>query len=147
MLLAVLSSEVTNVWAVQKLCNAARYIIIYINGSCEWQGPYVASSLNWDALNPSVAKLFNLIFHPLEVVSRWRHPQLQVSANYSDLTKRRFIFCKSCWLVSRFIFHMYKADGLCANKKCKNKQTNIIGAGGLRVKIMPFADHKIKVCV
>ena len=33
------------------------------------------------------AKLFNLNFHPLEVVSRWRDPQLQVSENYSDLTK------------------------------------------------------------
>ena len=30
-----------------------------------------------------------LNFHPLEVVSRWRDPQLQVSENYSDLTKWR----------------------------------------------------------
>ena len=37
--------------------------------------------------NPLTAKLFNLNFHPLEVVSRWRDPQLQVSENYSDLTK------------------------------------------------------------
>ena len=36
--------------------------------------------------NPLTAKLFNLNFHPLEVVSRWRDPQLQVSENYSDLT-------------------------------------------------------------
>ena len=27
------------------------------------------------------AKLFNLYFQPLEVVSRWRDPQLQVSEN------------------------------------------------------------------
>ena len=37
--------------------------------------------------NPLTAKLFNWNFHPPEVVSRWRDPQLQVSENYSDLTK------------------------------------------------------------
>ena len=26
--------------------------------------------------NPLTAKLFNLNFHPLEIVSRWRDPQL-----------------------------------------------------------------------
>ena len=30
-------------------------------------------------INPLTAKLFNFNFHPLEVVSRWRDPQLQVS--------------------------------------------------------------------
>ena len=39
--------------------------------------------------NPLVAKWINLNFHPLEIVSRWRDPQLQVSENYSDLTKWR----------------------------------------------------------
>ena len=39
------------------------------------------------AFNSLTAKLFNLNFHPLEVDSRWRDPQLQVSENYSDLTK------------------------------------------------------------
>ena len=29
-------------------------------------------------VNPLTAKLFNLNFHPLEVVSRWRDPQFQV---------------------------------------------------------------------
>ena len=33
-------------------------------------------------INPLTAKLFNLNFHPLEVVSRWRDPQLQVSVYY-----------------------------------------------------------------
>ena len=41
------------------------------------------------SLNPLAAKLFNLNFHPLQVVSRLRDPQLQVSENYSDLTKWR----------------------------------------------------------
>ena len=40
-------------------------------------------------ITPLAANLFNLNFHPLEVVSRWRDPQLQVSENYSDLTKWR----------------------------------------------------------
>ena len=34
-------------------------------------------------LNPLVAKLSYFIFHPLEVVSRYRDPQLQVGGNYS----------------------------------------------------------------
>ena len=33
------------------------------------------------SFNPLTAKLFNLDFHPLAVVSRWRDPQLQVSEN------------------------------------------------------------------
>ena len=42
---------------------------------------------SFESNNPLAAKLFNLNFHPLEVVSRWRDPQLQVSENYSDLKK------------------------------------------------------------
>ena len=41
----------------------------------------------WTDVNLLAAKLFNWNFHPLEVVSRLRDPQLQVSENYSDLTK------------------------------------------------------------
>ena len=54
-------------------------------------------------INPLPAKLFNLNFHPLEVVS-----QLQVSENYSDLTKWRSTLFKSCWLMSHFIFNIFK---------------------------------------
>ena len=43
--------------------------------------------LSYLTFNPLTAKLFNLNFRPLEVVSRCRDPQLQVSENYSDLTK------------------------------------------------------------
>ena len=39
------------------------------------------------SVNPLTAKLFNWNFHLLEVVSRWRDAQLQVSEHYSDLTK------------------------------------------------------------
>ena len=35
--------------------------------------------------NPLAAKLFNLNFHPLEDVSRWRDPQLHASEKYLDL--------------------------------------------------------------
>ena len=60
------------------------------------------------AFNPLTAKIFSLNFHPLEVVSRWRDPQLQVSENYSDLTKWRSTVLKYCWLMSYFIFTMFK---------------------------------------
>ena len=38
-----------------------------------------------ETLNPLTAKLFNSNFHLLEVVSRWREPQLQVSEKITDL--------------------------------------------------------------
>ena len=47
-------------------------------------------------INPLIAKLFNLNFHPLEVMSRCRDQQLQVSENYSDLTKWRSTVFKYC---------------------------------------------------
>ena len=60
------------------------------------------------AFNPLTAKLFNLNFYTLGVVSRWRDPQLQVSENYSDLTKWRSTVSNYCWLMSYFIFTMFK---------------------------------------
>ena len=50
---------------------------------------------------PLATKLFNWNFHPIEVVSRWRDPQLQVIENYSDLTKWSLAIFKSFWLMSR----------------------------------------------
>ena len=41
----------------------------------------------WPNINPLAAKLLNWNFQSLEVVSRWRDPQLQVTENYSDFTK------------------------------------------------------------
>ena len=49
--------------------------------------PEMYSGSQRDGFNPLTAKLFNLNFHPLEVVSRSRDPPLQVSENYSDLAK------------------------------------------------------------
>ena len=59
-------------------------------------------------VNPLTAKLCNLNFHPLEVASRWRDPQLQMSEKYSDLTKWRSTVLKYCWLMSHFIFNMFE---------------------------------------
>ena len=38
----------------------------------------------------------------------WYDPQLQAGGNYSDLTKWRSTIFKSCWLISRFIFYIFK---------------------------------------
>ena len=70
---------------------------------------------------PITTKLFYLNFHPLEVVSRWRDPQLQVSENYSDLTKWRSTNFKSCWLMSLFIFNRFKSCYVMCYKKCKKR--------------------------
>ena len=71
----------------------------------------ITTTVTWTfsiIINPLTAKLFNLNFHPLEVVSRWRDPQLQVSENYADLIKWRSTVFKYCWLMSHFIFNMFK---------------------------------------
>ena len=46
--------------------------------------------------NPLTAELFNLNFHPLEVVDRVSETQLQVSENYSDLREWRSTVFKYC---------------------------------------------------
>ena len=62
----------------------------------------------FQSFNPFIAKLFNWNFHPLKVVFCWRDPQLQVSENWSDLTKWRSTLFKSCWLMSHVIFNIFK---------------------------------------
>ena len=57
---------------------------------CENYGDFVArygADLRsyYADLNPKSTELNNLNFHPLEVVSRYRDPQLQVGENYSHL--------------------------------------------------------------
>ena len=66
------------------------------------------TTLSYFLFNPLTTKLFSFNFHPLDVVSRWRDPQLQVSENYSDLTKGRSTVFKYCWLMSHFIFSIFK---------------------------------------
>ena len=54
-------------------------------------------------VNPESAELKKLIFHPLEVVSRYRDPQLQVAENYSYLFNFRRNICKSSCVNTYFI--------------------------------------------
>ena len=74
----------------------------------EWGSNPRSRTFQAGSFNPFTAKLFNLNFHPLEVVSCWRDSQLQVSENYSELTKWRSTLFKSCWLMSHFICNMFK---------------------------------------
>ena len=48
--------------------------------------------------NPWGATLQNLYFHPLEVVSRYRDPQVQVGENYPYLLNLGLNICKSQFL-------------------------------------------------
>ena len=52
---------------------------------------------------PFPAELIYLNFHPLEVVSRYRDPQLQVGENYSHLFNMDTNICKSWCLDTHLI--------------------------------------------
>ena len=78
-----------NIW----LSDTKRTMHIYCN-------QYTCNILHWTRhiiryyktllfknIKPLTAKLLNWNFHSLQVVFRWRDPQLQESGNYSDLTK------------------------------------------------------------
>ena len=54
-------------------------------------------------INPSTAKLRYFSFYPLEVVSRYRDPQLQVTEKYSHLITLSTNMCKSSCLDAHFI--------------------------------------------
>ena len=66
---------------------------------------YLCANKNWkktniigtdgSRVNPYPANLIYLNFQPLEVVSRYRNPQLQVDENYSYLFKLSTNICKS----------------------------------------------------
>ena len=105
------------------------YVVTRLPKRSLWTIPY--SNLgNPLTLNPFTAKLFNVNVYPLEIVSRWRDPQLQVSENYSDLTKWRSTIFKYCWLMSHFFFKK-----VVLNVLIKNKNPNICDTGGERVKL------------
>ena len=61
------------------------------------------------ALNPLIAKLFNWKFHPPQVVSRWRDPQLQVCGFNSDFYKMEVSYF-DIWLiyVTFYLKHVQK---------------------------------------
>ena len=73
--------------------NVQQFMYMYIYAHCD--NP-MCQLVEPDSLNPLTAKSFNLNLHPLEVVSRRRDLQLQVSENYSDLTKWRTHISKAC---------------------------------------------------
>ena len=58
---------------------------------------------NGACFNPYPAKFFYLNFHQLEVVSRYRDPQLQEGENYSYLFNLRPNIWKSFFLNTNFI--------------------------------------------
>ena len=72
-------------------------------------------------LSPLTAKLFFWNFHSLEVVSRWRDSQIQVSENYSDLTKWWSTIFKFLLIDVTFYLPYVKADMQYPNKKCKKQ--------------------------
>ena len=55
---------------------------------------------SWLRIYPAESIYFK--FHPLEIVSRYRDPQLQVAGNYSYLLNLRTNINKSCCLHSHF---------------------------------------------
>ena len=62
----------------------------------KYRGPQPSKyTSSLEIINPLAAKLFNFNFHPLEVVSRYRDPQLQVGENYSYPFNLRPNICKS----------------------------------------------------
>ena len=120
----VVSLTRSTTWSGWKLLLSDKIEVNYFLNSADWcrilsstcltGGTYYANKTMKDHIYPGpavkhlTAKLFNLNFHPLEFVSRWRDPQLQVSENYSDLTIWRSTVFKYCWLMSHFIFNMFK---------------------------------------
>ena len=57
----------------------------------------------WPNITPYPAKLIYLNFQPLEVVSRYRDPQLQVVENYTYLFNLRPNMDKSWWVNTHVI--------------------------------------------
>ena len=62
-------------------------------------------SISINPIYPLLTKLSDLYLHPLEVVSRYRDPQLQVGVNYSYLFSLRSKICKSLCSNTHFIYN------------------------------------------
>ena len=72
MILVELSDQWLQTFGFSVCCGVLISKLIIVIRYRHWWIPHVS---------PLTAKLFNLNFHPLEIVSRWRDPQLQVSEN------------------------------------------------------------------
>ena len=114
-------------WSACLADHAAKSSNLHSNHDC-WINDY-------NHFYPLTAKLFILNFHPLEVVSRWRDPQLQVSENYSDLTKWKSILFKSCLSMSHFILNIFKMWYLMCWYKMKTRIYAAPEVKGLRMLI------------
>ena len=69
-------------------------------------------------------------FHPLEIVSRWRDPQLQVSEHYSDLTKWRSTVFSNIGDWCHILSSTCLKGGTYYNVLIKNENPNIYDIGG-----------------
>ena len=74
------------------------------------------------SVNPYPAKLIYLNFQPLEVVHRYRNPQLQVAENYSYLFNLKTNIDKSWCLDTHFIPN--KSDLVDWKKQIKNDNSH-----------------------
>ena len=76
-------------------------------------------------ITPLTSELFNKNFHPLEVATRWRDPQLQVNENYSDLTKNRgkLFSNRADWC------HIMALTCLKGGTECGNNKKKLIYSG------------------
>ena len=63
----------------------------------------LGNCVQWFIINPYPAKLIYFNFHPLEVVSRYRDPQLKVGENYWYLNNLGINVCKSWCLYAHLI--------------------------------------------
>ena len=70
---------------VLSLSRSSNAVIISFQPDVLWENSY---------FNPYPAKLIYLNFHPFEVVSRYRDPQLQVADNYLYLFNLSTNMCK-----------------------------------------------------
>ena len=74
-------------------CTFAEFYYISAMKMCIKVSPTLSYMCYFAVFYP--AKIINLNFYPLEVVSRYRDRQLQVGENYSYLFNFRSILCKS----------------------------------------------------
>ena len=89
--------------------------------------------------NPLTAKLLNWNFHSVEVVDR-----VKMSENYSNLKKWSSTNFKSCWIMSLFIFNMFKSWYVMCYKKCKKRIWTAPAVKGLTMIYICInhGDHK-----
>ena len=86
----ILHSQNKNIWIIENIVKlkASRYSFFIEVSGC--------------SINPWSSTLWKLYFHPLEVVPRYREPQLHVDENYSYLLNLRRNICTVLCLNTHF---------------------------------------------